>query len=146
ALTYLFAPDEKQAVLSSCSGIEPGGAASPRAIDLAETEAWPASEVLERGHPVIVDGLAVRFGALPTGPWDRPPARAVVAPIAKQGQPRPAGFLVAAVNPYRPLDPGYRDFIGLLAGQIAAGLSNARAYQEERRRSEALAELDRAKT
>ena len=34
----------------------------------------------------------------------------------------------------------------LLGGQIAAALANARAYEEERRRAEALAELDRAKT
>ncbi len=34
----------------------------------------------------------------------------------------------------------------LLAGQIAASLDNARAYEDERRRAEALAEIDRAKT
>ena len=33
-----------------------------------------------------------------------------------------------------------------MAGQVAAGIANARAYEEERRRAEALAELDRAKT
>ena len=37
-------------------------------------------------------------------------------------------------------------FIDLLAGQISAALGNARAYEGERRRAEALAELDRAKT
>ncbi|MGO7522830.1 histidine kinase dimerization/phospho-acceptor domain-containing protein, partial [Rhizobium brockwellii] len=31
-------------------------------------------------------------------------------------------------------------------GQIAGSIANAQAYEEERRRSEALAELDRAKT
>ena len=34
----------------------------------------------------------------------------------------------------------------LVAGQIATAIANARAYEEERRRAEALAELDRAKT
>ena len=34
----------------------------------------------------------------------------------------------------------------MAAGQIAAALANAQAYEEERRRAEALAELDRAKT
>src|SRR5262249_52783420 len=87
-----------------------------------------------------------RFVSLPTGAWDRPPRQAVLAPLARQGQERPAGFLVAAVNPYRPLDAAYRGFVELLAGQIAAGLANARAYEEEKRRAEALAELDRAKT
>ncbi len=34
----------------------------------------------------------------------------------------------------------------LLAGQVATTVANARAYEEERKRAEALAELDRAKT
>ena len=62
------------------------------------------------------------------------------------GATRPAGFLVAGINPYRRLDEAYLGFINLVAGQIAAGLANAQAYEEERRRAEALAEIDRAKT
>ena len=54
--------------------------------------------------------------------------------------------MVAALNPFRPLDDGYRGFIELVAGQIAAGIANARAYEDERSRAEALAEIDRAKT
>jgi signal transduction histidine kinase len=50
------------------------------------------------------------------------------------------------LNPYRPLDVSYAGFLNLLAGQIAASISNARAYQEEKKRAEALAEIDRAKT
>ena len=45
-----------------------------------------------------------------------------------------------------PYDERYRGFVELLAGQIGSGLGNARAYEAERRRAEALAELDRAKT
>ena len=53
---------------------------------------------------------------------------------------------MAGVSPRRPLDDDYRGFLDLLAGQIATAVANARAYEEERRRAEALAELDRAKT
>ncbi len=87
-----------------------------------------------------------RFGALPTGAWDRPPSRATIVPIAKQGQEQPAGVLIAGLNPYRAFDESYAGFVRLVAGQIASSLANARAYEEERRRAEALAELDRAKT
>ena len=45
-----------------------------------------------------------------------------------------------------PAGRAYLGFINLVAGQIAAGLANAQAYEEERRRAEALAEIDRAKT
>src|ERR1041385_9122634 len=40
----------------------------------------------------------------------------------------------------------YREFIRRIAEQIAIGLASARAYEQERRRAEALTEIDRAKT
>jgi signal transduction histidine kinase len=62
------------------------------------------------------------------------------------GQERPRAILVAAVSPMRALDEDYRTFFGLVATQIASGLADAQAIQEEHRRAEALAEIDRAKT
>ena len=50
------------------------------------------------------------------------------------------------MNPYRRYDEACAGFVELVSGQIAAGIANARAYEEERRRAEALTELDRAKT
>ena len=47
---------------------------------------------------------------------------------------------------FRPLDVSYAGFINLVAGQIAASIANARAYSAEKKRAEALAEIDRAKT
>jgi len=44
------------------------------------------------------------------------------------------------------LDDRYRGFFELMAAQISATIANARAYEEERRRAEALAAIDRAKT
>jgi len=35
-----------------------------------------------------------------------------------------------------------RDFLGLVAGQLAAAVANADAYEHERRRAESLAEID----
>ncbi|MFC6050177.1 ATP-binding protein, partial [Methylobacterium hispanicum] len=58
----------------------------------------------------------------------------------------PLGVLILGVSPSRALDEGYRGFLDLVAGQVSTALRNARAYEEERRRAEALAELDRAKT
>ena len=88
----------------------------------------------------------LRFGDLPTGDWNIPPRQAIVVPIAEQAQNQPAGVIIIGLNPHRPLDDEYRGFIDLLAGQIAAGLADVRAYEREKRRAEALAEIDRAKT
>ena len=54
--------------------------------------------------------------------------------------------LVLGLNPRRPFDDRYRAFLDLVADQVKTGLANARAYEEEKNRAEALAELDRAKT
>ena len=59
---------------------------------------------------------------------------------------RPAGVLVAGVSARLALDEHYRGFLELLTAQIATAVGTARAYEEESRRAEALAELDRAKT
>ena len=145
-LTYLFEDGGTRARLACSSAIAVGGPAAPAVIEMSHpSTAWPTDR-LARLEPAIVGDLDARFGNLPTGAWDKPPNEAVVVPIARSGQDRPAGFLVVAINPYRRLDAGYAGFIDLLAGQIAAGLANARAYEEERRRAEALAEIDRAKT
>jgi GAF domain-containing protein len=61
------------------------------------------------------------------GDWNKPAEQALVVPIRQQGQEQPAGFLVAGINPYRRYDAAYSGFVDLLAGQIAAGLANARA-------------------
>src|SRR5207245_8581835 len=62
------------------------------------------------------------------------------------GQAGKGGVLVVGLNPFRRFDDNYQGFLRLVAGQIAASIANAQAYAEEKRRAEALAEIDRAKT
>jgi len=56
------------------------------------------------------------------------------------------GFLVAGIHPGRAFDDAYRQFVYRITEQITIGLTSARAFEQERQRAEALAELDRAKT
>ena len=82
---------------------------------------------------------------MPPGPWTEPPREAVVLPIQSGIAHEPAGFLVAGVNPRERFDARYASFYALIAGQIAAAISSTQAYENERKRAEALAELDRVK-
>jgi signal transduction histidine kinase/DNA-binding response OmpR family regulator len=125
----------------------PGSPGAELAIDLEEAASiWPLAAAASANEVVTVDNLAARLDSLPKGAWDRPPHRAAVVPLRERGQAGMSGFLVAGLNPYLPFDEEYRGFVDLLAGQISAGIGSARAYQEERKRAEALAEIDRAKT
>lgn len=146
-LLYLFSPEGTTAELACVSGVPK---ASPIAVPVVpvsdSTSPWNLEAILSSAASNPVQNLTTLFDELPVGPWDIPAEEALVVPLAQQGQERPAGFLIAGINPYRKLDQEYTGFIGLLAGQIAAALASARAYEDERRRAEALAELDRAKT
>jgi signal transduction histidine kinase/CheY-like chemotaxis protein len=96
---------------------------------------------------VRVEDLADLFGDdVPRGPWSDPPRQALILPLRASIAHPAAGFLIAGVSARLKLDDAYRDFYSVLANQIAVAIANARAYEEERQRAEALAELDRAKT
>lgn len=145
-LAYLFSEDRHSARLVAQAGIEPGHPAAPATFTLNDAP-WSIGPLLGADPPVIVEPLDRCFGALPSGAWDIPPDRALLVPIAQQTQAKTAaGFLVVGLNPYRAADQGYRGFVDLLAGQIAAALAIVHAYEAERKRAEALAALDRAKT
>jgi PAS domain S-box-containing protein len=142
-LAYLTGPQEADAALLSRAGLPAGHAATgPAALAAIAARAGQVSEP----EIVAVADLGPAFAGLPAGPWDLAPSHVLILPIAQQGQDRPAGLILAGLNPYRPLDEGYRGFLDLFAGQIATGLANANAYEQERRRVEALAEIDRQKT
>jgi PAS domain S-box-containing protein len=144
-LTYLFEGDGTVAQLAGSTGITAARPASPLALAADDPDpVWPFAALL-RGEPALAQLDGARFSALPTGAWSEPPAQALIAPLAQQGG-LPYGFLVVGLNRYRPLDEGYRGFVGLVAGHLAAGIAGARSYQDQQRRAEELAELDRAKT
>lgn len=140
--TYLF-DEHGEAVLAGVSGVAPGHPAAPQILPEGALSAWPI-EKLAQGENELID-LDGESMDLPTGAWPEPPVQALVVPLLQQGGV-PVGFLVAGLNRYRKLDDGYRGFVGLVAGYIAAGVGSARSYQAQQQRAEELAELDRAKT
>ena len=146
-LTYLLDESGERLRLVCCTGIEAGHPAAPQVIALDEEPAvWPVKEVLEKKSAITIEGLSEAFADLPVSVWGAAPTKARLVPITRQGLEKPAGILIAALNPYRQFDAGYAGFLDLVAGQIAASFASSRAFEEERERAAALARLDRAKT
>ncbi|MBD1926070.1 PAS domain S-box protein [Trichocoleus sp. FACHB-90] len=146
ALLYLVEQDEKARLVGTVR-IDAGTPASPEQVDLTQaTDCWKFAQVKKTGDAEIVDVMS-RFGMLSGGAWDEPSKEAIVLPIAQAGQKHQlTGFLVIGVSPRRAFDDEYRGFVDLVASNIATAIANAQAYEAERKRAEALAELDRAKT
>jgi signal transduction histidine kinase/DNA-binding response OmpR family regulator len=147
AMLYLDAEDHSAVHLLASTGFDPDGVAAPLRIHPSDDDPWHIAEVVRTGSPLLLEDLQQRFGDLPGGAWPEPTRSALVLPVARTGQRiETTGVLVAGINPRRALDERYRSFLELVAGQMATAVANARAYEEERKRAEALAEIDRAKT
>jgi signal transduction histidine kinase len=149
ALIYLLDEKSQNANLMASIGFRENPPAMPARVALNESDAvtkWPFLHVFQTGQGELVPDLMTRFGPLPGGPWPEPSEAAYVLPITTPGSLKPAGFLVAGLSPRRVVDADYRSFFDLIAGHIGTAIADARAYQEERKRAEALAEIDRAKT
>jgi PAS domain S-box-containing protein len=145
SLTYSFEDEHGTARRVSQTGFDGDHGAAARTFVVGDAEGvWPFESVLAGGAPIVVPLAPGRVW--PKGAWDVPPAKALVVPIPHAGRSRPSGVFIAGVNPHRPLDDGFRSFVELFVGQVAAALSNAAAYEEAKQRADALAEIDRAKT
>ena len=147
AMVYCFEEGGPNLCLVAQSGIEAGHPAAPREMDGESVSApWPVHIVFESNRPITLDQLEDRFPSLPSGIWNKPPRQGRLVAIYRRGQEKPAGVFIAALNPYRQFDSSYAGFLDLAAGQISASITNAEAYEAEKRRAEELADLDRAKT
>jgi signal transduction histidine kinase len=121
--------------------------------DLAQiTSARTAKDACVRAMEALAGSACVRFAFTYLG--DELVASTPDAEIALAHASRdkvrevqiPGGRLVLGINTRHLFDDNHAAFLDLVAGQIGTAISNARAYDEERKRAEALAELDRVKT
>lgn len=145
-LLYKLQGKGTQAVLTASAGLPSGTPASPELVDLSTSEAWPFAMLVSSGQAVLVNDLDKRFSSITCGPYPEFPHSALVIPVSSPGSETPYGILVAGVSPRLALNKVYRDFYDMLASNLNAAVANAHAYEEERKRAEALAEIDRAKT
>ncbi|GAX44668.1 multi-sensor signal transduction histidine kinase [Tolypothrix sp. NIES-4075] len=141
ALIYLLDEAGKQAKLIKAGGLAPQEIACQETLDLLsdDTHSLPLVKVVRTGEPERVNNWG------PSSYADLADS-ALILPITQANHDLPAGLLVVGINPRRALDEEYSGFFQLIAGNIATAIANARAYETERKRAEALFELDRAKT
>ncbi len=147
-LFYLLDAAGKEARLIASAGLPEGSVANPAVVELGapQKSAWPLAEVACSGQAQHVDDVEARFGHLSCGEYPESQKEALALPITPPGCEQPIGILVAGVSPRLELNENYRAFFDLLAAGVTTEVANARAYDEERKRAEALAEIDRAKT
>jgi PAS domain S-box-containing protein len=146
ALVYLADAGRQAWALAACHGLAKAAPlALPRIGFAAPDRLWPTAELLA-GSAQRLAVAPSELGPFSLGWWQMPPAEMLVIPFSGTEGGKPAGFLVAGLNPHRVLDGSYRGFLELVAAQLAAAVARADEYDRERARAQALAEVDRAKT
>jgi PAS domain S-box-containing protein len=143
AFLYENRPSEHRAHLAGAS-VETDEALRPPVIDCRSENLWRLNPALAKDGVLIE--LGDRASGVPVPNWPDTPKEACVVPIRLGEYGEALGFLVAGIHPGRAFDDAYRQFMYRITEQITIGLASARAYEQERQRAEALAELDRAKT
>ena len=96
--------------------------------------------------PQVVEDIDKRVANLTKGAWEIVPHTGVILPIFHPATREAYGYLVVGINPYRLPDQKYIAFFSLVLDQITNSLADLHALEAERQRSEALMEIDRAKT
>jgi len=105
---------------------------------------WSLQQAL-RGTTTHIDDLG-NLITVNRGIWNGLVKEALVLPIPSSIPGNPLGVFVAGISPNCVFDDNYRSFYELLTGQLSVALRNAFAYEEEKKRVQALAEIDKAKT
>ncbi len=129
------------------TGISETHPALPPEIHLEDPEGRCATLIIRaisENVPLEIDNAESL--AFPGGAWETPSCQVVILPLAQTGQAHPLGVLVAGISPRKRLDSSYRDFLDIVAAQVARSIADAQSFERERERAEALAALDRAKT
>jgi signal transduction histidine kinase len=141
--------DRDRLLLTASTGLDDAHP-FPAEVALAPDVPQPIPElarVVRDKTPLPIERLGARFGeSLRPPSGGEGPALALASPILSADQQSVVAVLVAGISPRLALDDVYRAFVKMVSAQIGTLIATARAYDDERRRAEALAEIDRAKT
>ncbi|MBE9013575.1 response regulator, partial [Pseudanabaenaceae cyanobacterium LEGE 13415] len=147
ALFYQINSQNNLAELVAVSGLTPNSAAAPQTVALSSNDSeWRLAEVFQSGEPQLITDVIDRFGALSVEPWSESPDSAFILPIRSSNKAQIECLLVAGISARLRFNAEYQSFLELVAQQVESAIAIAQSYEEERKRAEALAELDRAKT
>jgi signal transduction histidine kinase len=151
ALCYLFNPEHSKAYLEGICGLTKNMAASPEMISInsdkpdEQQPSWPIDKLLTTQQPIILNSLPDNFAPLPGGPWSENSHTAVLIPISQAISSEHIGVLIVGISPRLSLSDDYRSFLTQVTSHLSSAIVNAKFCEEEKKRLEQLAEIDKAK-
>lgn len=146
AVIYLLDASGKYALCKQITGLEEDHLYFPEKIDFSKPGKCATQTAIERvceGAPFSVADFG-NNDQLPFGMAGERVTSAAVYPLVVSG--KPVGSVIFGISPNLRFDSEYGTFFEMASAQVSKALQNATAIEDERRRHEELAELDKAKT
>jgi PAS domain S-box-containing protein len=144
---YLADADGECLQRAFCTGLAEQATPLPATFPwTAEGGGHPLARVAQSCQPHLFDAGLLLAPGQQCGAWPESPRQVLALPFMVPGRSRPRGVLLVGVNPRAPFNGGHHDFLDALAGLVATAVANTDALDAERRRIEAMAELDRSKS
>lgn len=139
SILYSFNPSDGKYYLDGSTGIE----ISSLKISIEGMIALASDQPLVAvPFDHVIEDVTLSDGA----PWPERPRECCVSFLSRPDQKVGFGILVLGISPRLRYDHHYQNFFKLLTDQATSAMTTANAFEEERKRVEALAEIDRAKT
>lgn len=146
-LFYELSSDQQHLQLQASAGIPDEVLSGLERVNLAQkTHVLPFNTLLAEGKAQHVKKLDRKISSITAEPWQQPVEEVLMLPITLPGKHKAKAVFVAGLSPLLLLSNSYRDFFDQICRQIDTALANTLAYEEERKRAEALAQIDKAKT
>ncbi|HRH59396.1 MAG TPA: PAS domain S-box protein, partial [Chitinophagaceae bacterium] len=147
AVIYKIDNEKKSAYATAYAGIGEDQKVFPSVIDIKNpAEGTYNFYTAYKENQLVLSENNGRRKNLPTGFWDKEAAQFIHIPVTGPGKSYPYAVISAALNPYRKFDDTYRQFCELIGERVSLEVNKMLALEEERKRAEALAEIDKAKT
>ena len=145
AMLYLSEEGGQQAKLAGSVGLDNVEDLLPTLSQ--DNSPWPVFDCMNSHQLIVISRTETPLAkTAPLGVWKTPASKIAIVPVPLAGKKSRAGALIVGLSPVRLLDENYQSFLDLLAGQLGAAIASANAIEQEKKRAEALAEIDRAKT
>lgn len=142
SLFYLYDQDRQQYILTDTSGVEE--------VPIVDTtiilNKIRGMKEQATNAPFSMQEVAQDQTFITQAVWPETPQQCYLLPITRPDQPNPYGALLLGISPRLNFDEKYKSFFKLIADHTATAIANVYAYEVERKRAEALLEINQAKT
>lgn len=142
-----FGPNADRMSSPTLSAISALSSGSGRVYQTAVDGFWPIQKALATRQSVIVDNCHELIQGYEVEEGDPLPVFAIVVPICSDASiDLPDAVLIIGLSPLRPFDHDYEQWVNVIRSQLNTGLVSVKSYEEDARRVEDLARMEKAKT